>query len=93
LHLGGTANLAFVDFLGGSLLVETAVKDGPVEFAGIFLGQKVGSAFSVQEAEEFVIGTDKDFAASGINLGTGKIANFGPKFEINMLRYGNDASK
>lgn len=48
LDFDGLAGTALGDFLGGSLLVETAVEDGPVEFTGVLLGFEVGSALSIQ---------------------------------------------
>ena len=48
LDLDGLAGTALGNFLGGSLLVEAAVEDGPVEFTGILLGLEVGSALAVQ---------------------------------------------
>lgn len=48
LNLDGLAGTTLGNFLGGSLLVETTVEDGPAEFTGILLGLEVGSAFTVQ---------------------------------------------
>ena len=78
LDLDGLAGTALGNFLGGSLLVEAAVEDGPVEFTGVLLGLEVGSALSIQQTEGLGITTDKDDTMTGINLGTREGTNFGP---------------
>lgn len=78
LNLDGLAGTALGNFLGSSLLVETAVEDGPAEFTGILLGLEMSSALAVQQTEGLGITTDKDDTMAGINLGTRKGTNFGP---------------
>jgi hypothetical protein len=46
-ELGGLAGAFLGNFFSGSLLVETTVKDGPVELARILFGQKVGFTFAI----------------------------------------------
>lgn len=82
LDLDGLAGATLGDFLGGSLLVETTVEDGPAEFTGILLGLEVGGTLTVQQTEGLGVTTDKDDTMAGINLGTRKGTNFGPKEKI-----------
>lgn len=79
LNLDGLASTALGNFLGGTLLVETTVEDGPVELTGVLLSLEVGSTFTVQQTERLGITTDKDDTMAGINLGTREGTNFGPK--------------
>lgn len=73
--------------------MEAAVEDGPVKLARVLLGQEVGLALAVQQAERLEapsasqsacsrvylrVSTDKDLAVSGIDLGTGKVAQLSP---------------
>ena len=51
LELGGLAATLLGDLLGGALLVEAAVEDGPVKLARVLLGQEVGLALAVEQAE------------------------------------------
>ena len=79
LDFDSLAGTALGNFLGGSLLVETTVEDGPVELTGVLLGLEVGSALAVQQTEGLGITTDIDDTMTGINLGTREGTNFGPR--------------
>lgn len=51
LELGGLAGALLGDLLGGTLLVEATVEDGPAELAGVLLAEEVSLALTVQETE------------------------------------------
>lgn len=79
LEFGGLTGALLGDLLSGTLLVETTVEDGPVEFTGVLLGEEVGFALTVQETEGLAVSTDENLTVSRVDLGSGKVAEFSPK--------------
>lgn len=58
--------------------MKTTEEDGPVEFTGILLGEEVSGAFAVKEAEGLAVAADDQLATTRVDLGSGKVADFGP---------------
>lgn len=74
LHLGCFASLALGNFFGGTFAVETAGKDGPVNFGGLLFGPEEGLTLSGNEAVDLVVGADDQLSTRWVDLVTGEVA-------------------